>query len=178
MAPAANPTTMRTGEIQRLSATGKTNRLPRTKRCASRIDASVLDAVEGKLHFFSVRFLMSVQSQNLPWRPISAMSGLPSKQTSKRTSFLSVQCQKATSTRRSPHWRGPAATPAERVCGLEIDDETACTAAWSWRYLSPRGAEIAYQAPSKHSRTAATCCCADPGVASIASYRRNAHGDD
>ena len=35
------------------------------------------------------------------------------------------------------------ATYAERVCGLEIDDETACTAAQSWRYLSPRGAEIA-----------------------------------
>ena len=47
-----------------------------------------------------------------------------------------------------------------------------------------RGAEIAYRALQKHSRTAATCCCADPGVGSIAGvgsivfYRRNDHGDD
>ena len=168
MAPAANPTTMRTGGIQRLSATGKTNRLPRTKRCASRIDASVLDAVEGKLHFFFVRFLMSVQSQNLPWRPISAMSGLPSKQTSKRTSFLSVQCQSATSNPaiRSPHWRAPAslaATHPECVCGLEIDNETACTAAQSRRYLPPRGAGIVYRPLQCIRELRQRVSCADPG---------------
>ena len=98
------------------------------------------------------------------------MSGLPSKQTSKRTSFLSVQChEKATSTMRSPHWRGLRQRLPINFVDLRLMERTRtvqpCSLGVIFRLEVPG---CAYQAPAKHPPTAATCSLRPEMVASIA----------